>query len=198
MYQGQYCRWMSSTQDDQIQRSMGSRDIDEFVAHMEMDASGPDQLDALAHQLLCCARRCKTAGFKPQAKEWKTASIDVAEKAAQARARLAANPSRETHPGFWDKRSIGRPKCLDSDLFLPLLARLDLGRPTMHVASYTPELVDGATYRLRPAQQNGRAMVAFMREDGAQAILAAPSLARGLQAMGRLVALPLSALKMAA
>ena len=49
---GQYCRSLSTTQDQAIHRNMGTRSIDEFVAHMRHDAATPAQLEALAFQFL--------------------------------------------------------------------------------------------------------------------------------------------------
>lgn len=195
MYNAHFARRFSATEDQFLTRDMGSRDLEEAVAHWTMDAATPDQLDALAFQLLCNGRRCRTMGIKEAASAWKKASRAVALLATEARTRVAANPTRETHPGFWNNRSIGRPGCLDSDLFLPLVARVDLGRPTMHVASYTTQMVDGRVYTIRPSIQNARACAYFSPVDRADIGMFVPShLARGLQDMGRLIALPLSAI----
>jgi len=193
MYNAHFARRFSATEDQFLTRDMGSRGLDEAVAHWTMDAATPDQLDALAFQLLCNGRRCKTVGIKEAAAAWKKASKDVATLAAEARARVAANPTRETHPGFWSNRSIGRPGCLDSDLFLPLVARVDLGRPTVFTTSYAPELVDGTVYSIRSAEQHGRTHAFFIPVTGGQGMFVPTHLARGLQNMGRLIALPLSA-----
>jgi hypothetical protein len=193
MYNAHFARRLSATEDQFLTRDMGSRDLDEAVDHWIMDASTPEQLDALAFQLLCNGRRCRTSGITSAAAAWKKASKAVATLAAEARARIAANPTRETHPGFWSNRSIGRPGCLDSDLFLPLVARVDLGRPTVFTTSYAPELIDGTVYAIRSAQQHGRTYAYFTPVDGSQGMFVPTHLARGLQNMGRLVALPLSA-----
>lgn len=194
MFNGSFARRFSTTQDQFLTREMGNFDLDEAVAHWTMDAATPDQLDGLAFQLLCNGRRCRTLGLKDAGARWKKASKATALLATEARARIATNPSRDTHPGFWDKRSIGRPGCLDSDLFLPLVARVDLGRPTMHVQSYSPELIDGAVYAIRGAQQHGRTYAFFSSVEEGTGIFVPTHLARGLQNMGRLVALPLSAI----
>src|SRR3546814_11351049 len=76
---------------------------------MMVDAASPEQFDALAFQFLCVARRIKRVSGPEYAKAWKTASTAAASAAAAARIRLAANPSRESHPGFFNHRSVGKP-----------------------------------------------------------------------------------------
>lgn len=193
MFNELFRKRFSTTQDQFLSRDMGSRDADEAIAHWTMDAATPEQLDGLAFQLLCNARRCKTAGIPSAARRWKAGWRDVRALADEARARLAANPSRASHPGFWNKRSVGRPGHLDGDLFLPLVARLDLGRPSVFTTSYAPHLLDGATYRIGSAHRQGRTYAFFTPVDGGDGILVPTHLARGLQDLGRLVALPLSA-----
>lgn len=189
-----YCRDLSTKQDQFISRRMGNMSIEEFASHYEHGAANPEELDALAFQLLCCGRRCKTAGFKPSAARWKKESVRIAASAAAARARVAAAPSRETHPGFWSNRSIGRPGCLDGDLFLPLVAKLDLGGPTMHVGGYVAELVDGMIYTITPTIEHAIAKAYFKPADGSPGSKVPAKTARHLMAMGRLVALPLSSI----
>lgn len=193
MFNAHFARRFSTTQDQFLTREMGSRDLDESVSHWTLDAATPEQLDGLAFQLLCNGRRCKTSGVKDAGTRWKKASRAVAVLAAEARARLERNPSRDTHPGFWNNRSIGRPGHLDGDLFLPLVARTDLGRPSVFTTSYAPELIDGKVYTIRSAEQHGRTYAFFTPVDGGRGMLVPTHLARGLQDMGRLIALPLSA-----
>src|SRR3546814_16199027 len=94
---------------------------------MMVDAASPEQFDALAFQFLCVARRIKRVSGPEYAKAWKTASKAAASAAAAARIRLAANPSRESHPGFFNHRSVGKPGHLDCDLFFHHVAKFDLG-----------------------------------------------------------------------
>src|SRR3546814_11884961 len=117
MFEGNHCRYFSASADQQIQRSVGSRSIDEFFFDMMVDAASPEQFDALAFQFLCVARRIKRVSGPEYAKAWKTASKAAASAAAAARIRLAANPGRESHPGFFNHRSVGKPGHLDCDLF---------------------------------------------------------------------------------
>lgn len=190
MHTGRHCRTLSKTADQQIGRTMGNRSIDEFTADMANDAANPDQLDALAFQLLCAARSCRIRGVPEFARRWKEASRRVSTLTCQARARLAAIPTRQTHPGFFDRRSAGRPGCLDCDLFLPFAFRLHLGQPALAHATYEPELVDGAVYRVR----GGRDLKTWLEPvDGGRTFPVANSLLRGLTTMGLIEALPLSA-----
>src|SRR3546814_4842025 len=91
MFEGNHCRYFSASADQQIQRSVGSRSIDEFFFDMMVDAASPEQFDALAFQFLCVARRIKRVSGPEYAKAWKTASKAAASAAADARIRLAAN-----------------------------------------------------------------------------------------------------------
>lgn len=190
MIRGHLCRHLSMTEDNHIGRLMGNRDLEEFVQTMVFDAANPKQLHALAHQILLQARRVRIKEFR---RRWKDAWRDVRKQAEDAEARLAANPSRTTHPGFFSNRSVGRPGTLWDDIFLPLAFRLDLSgyrRETLFTGSYSTPLPNGTLCRTGGAR-NGE--VVLTTAEGRQVKVAAEDL-RCLQNLGRLVAVPLSAM----
>lgn len=196
MFEGNHTRYLSSTVDQNIQRSLGTRTLEEFVADMLFDASSPEQLEGLSFQLLCAARRIKGSGSRDIAKRWKASSVAAASAAAAARARLAIIPNRESHPGFYNRRSVGKPQHLDCDLFLPLVAQFDLGIPKISAGIYEPDIEDGAVYEIG-ASRDGKTWLTPI-EPGKKAFPVRNAMLRGLQNLGRIVALPLSAAKIAA
>lgn len=193
MFEGRFCSVLSATADQQLQRQMGTRTIEDCIATWHSDAASPQQLDALAFQLLCLARRVKACRFADRAKIWKKASIAATNEASAARARISSQPNRETHPGFFNNRSVGKPQHLDCDLFLPLVARFDLGMPRLSAGMYEPDIQDGEIYSIGKSR-DGKTWLT----PADQALRAFPvdnRTLRGLQDLGRLVALPLSAIK---
>jgi hypothetical protein len=186
MFEGSFCRSLSATQDQQLQRRMGNMSRDETIEHWLRDAASPDQIEALAFQLLCIARRCKTAGIHPAAREWKAAWKRLNEMAARARARVAELPTRTSAPELYNRRSVGKPGCLDSDLFLPLSARLNLagsGYEQIPVGVYEAPLLDGATYDIG----GSRLGYTWVTRRGTDRASKVPNCTlRGLQALGRL------------
>lgn len=194
MFEGRHCRYLSLTQDNMIGRSMGSMDAETWVTDMRFDAAKPEHLRALAQQILFQARRVTVKEYR---RRWKDLWRVVVADAEAAEARLAANPSPATHPGFFSNRSVGRPGMLWDDLHLPYVFRLDLTgmvRDSVTVGCYEPPLRHDAVYRtggyrdgrvhLHPTSGLGPAIPCEMM--------------RGLLNLGRLVALPLSAMPRAA
>jgi len=195
MFEGNHCRYLKVGQDNQLYGMMGNRTIEELAEDFMFDAGTPEQLDALAYQMDLCATRCRSRDFHEAGDRWRDAASEARVAAAEARARLAALPSRATHPGFYDKRSATPPGHLDSDLFMPLAVRLHLGRETMAHAIYEPELRDGMVYSVGPT----RLGYTFLTPaDGGRAFKLKTGILRGLMAMGRTEAVPLSALRKAA
>ncbi|QAY80371.1 hypothetical protein [Sphingosinicella sp. BN140058] len=185
MFEGRHCRYLSTTEDKQLHRQMGTRHLDEFIPAYVNDAASPEQLDALAFQLLCVARRCKTAGIKDTSRRWKQAWRDVSAEAASARARLANHPTQASAPHLFNKRTVGKPGHLDSDLRLPIFARLELGRDSIPVGIYEPDLRDGVTYAIG-GSRSGKTWLT--PADGAIRTSAVPTgMLRGLQQLGRLI-----------
>jgi len=194
MFAGNDCRLLSATEDQFINRRMGTMSIDEHVSTWRMDAATPEQLDALAFQVLCCARRCST---KEHGRPWKDAWRTLTQDAANTRARLARHPSPQTHPGFFSKRSVGRPGHLDADLHLPLAFSLDLsGMPVREVysGSYQPTLREDVIYRVS-ASRDG---YTWLTHSLPTPIKVPTRTLRGLLSLGRMVAMPLSAVAKAA
>lgn len=196
MFEGNRCSVLSTTVDQQLQRSVGTRSLEEFFDDMLCDAASPEQFDALAFQLLCVARRIKGRVGADISKKWKVASKTAADAAAAARARLEINPSRESHPGFFNRRSVGRPQCLDSDLFLPMVARFDLGIPKLSAGIYEPDIEDGGVYTIG-ASRLGQTWIKPV-DAGKREFPVRNATLRGLQNLGRIVALPLHAVRQAA
>ncbi len=196
MFEGNRCSVLSSSVDQNLQRSVGTRTIEEFFDDMLRDAASPEQFDALSFQLLCVARRIKGAVGADIAKRWKAASKTAAGAATAARQRLEANPSRETHPGFFNHRSVGKPGHLDSDLFLPLVAQFNLGIPKLSAGIYEPDIEDGGIYSIGVSKLGNTWITPA--EAGKRAFPVRNATLRGLQNLGRIVALPLSAIRQAA
>lgn len=194
MFAGKDCRLLSATEDQFINRRMGMMSVDEHVSMWRMDAATPEQLDALAFQMLCCARRCSS---KEHGRPWKDAWRSLTQEAADTRARLARHPSRDSHPGFFSNRSAGRPGHLDNDLFLPLAFTLDLSGMTVrevYSGSYQPTLREDATYRVS-ASRDGFTWLT----NGLPTPIKVPNATlRGLLGLGRMVAVPLSTVTKAA
>lgn len=187
MFEGRHCRYLSDGRT--LGQHMGTMGLDEFVDHMRLDASCPEDLDRLADAVIEQKRRVT---HKESRARWKDAWRTVRADADAARARLAANPSRTSHPGFFSDRSVGRPGLLDCDLFLPLVFRLDLTgfvRDQVYTGCYSAPLEHDRVYRLG-ATRSGEAWLEPV--DGSPVKVAASTL-RGLLNLGRLVALPLSA-----
>lgn len=196
MYEGRHCRYLRLDRDDNVQRQMGTRTIEEFALGMMTDAANPDQLDALAVQLGHCAARCRVAkSGEAFARRWDDVAALARAEAEAARARLAAQPSRDTHPGYYDNRPATPPGHLDSDLFLPLAIRVHLDRDEMIHAMYTPPLVNGQVYGVGKTQL-GKTWLT--NPATGRAFQISTGIMRGLIAMGRAEAVPLSAVKMAA
>ena len=196
MFEGNHCRYLSASTDQQFQRSVGTRTVEDFFHDMLMDAASPEQLDALSFQFLCVARRIKGLVPSEASKKWKTASKTAAGAAAAARERLAANPSRENHPGFFNHRSVGKPGHLDADLFLPLIARFDLGIPKLSAGIYEPDIEDGQTYSIGDSRDGKTWLTPAVA--GKRAFPVRNATLRGLQNLGRIAALPLHAIRKAA
>ena len=187
MFEGRHCRYLSDGRS--LGQHMGTRGIEEFLDHMLLDASCPEDLDRLADAVIAQKR---LVTHKESRARLKAAWRAVRAEADAARARLAANPSRTSHPGFFSDRSVGRPGMLDCDLFLPLVFRLDLTGfvgDRVHTGCYSAPLEHGRVHRLG-ATKSGEAWVEPL--DGSAVKVAASTL-RGLMNLGRLVALPLSA-----
>ncbi|MFZ3482001.1 hypothetical protein [Sphingomonas sp. 3-13AW] len=186
MFEGHFCRRLSAKNDQNLQREMGAMSRAAFIEHWLKDAANPDQIDALAFQLLCLARRCKTSGIPSAAKEWKAGWQRLTAIAAAARERIASLPSRTSSPELFNPRSVGKPGCLDSDLFLPLSARLNLagsGYEQVPVGVYEAPLVDGATYDI------GRSRLGYtwVTRRGTGTVSKVPNCTlRGLYSLGRL------------
>ncbi len=202
MFEGSRCSYLSASVDQHLQRSVGTRSLEEFFQDMLADAASPEQLDALAFQFLCVARRIKGIKGCTSATLWKEASKTAAAAATAARDRLAANPSRESHPGFFNHRSVGKPGCLDSDLFLPFVVQFNLGIPKLSAGIYEPDIEDGAIYTISTvyspsASRDGKTWITPV-DPGKRAFPVRNATLRGLQNLGRLVALPLKAAKKAA
>lgn len=190
MIRGRYCRNLSTTRDDNIGRLMGNRDLDEFLYVMVHDAADPQQLRALAHQLLMQARRISIKEYR---RRWKDAWREVLKQAEEAETRLATNPSRLTHPGFYSNRSVGRPGTLWDDLYLPLVFRLDLsgyGREGLFTGSYSDPLPNGTICRTGVLRSGD----IHLTTDGGRHVKVNVEDLRCLQDLGRLVAMPLSAM----
>jgi len=186
MFQGSLCRTLSTTQDMHINRR-SSQPIDDFIDHWIHDAANPDQLDAVAFQLLCCARRCRTNGAHKPARTYKDGWRLATDMAAKARARLAEMPTRESSPHLYNSRSVGKPGCLDSDLFLPFAVRVNLaglGVEQVATGCYSAPLLDGATYDIGGSRFT---KIWVTRRGTGHASEMTIRLLRGLRDMGRLV-----------
>jgi hypothetical protein len=201
MFEGRFCSYMSDKTDQFISRQVGMRSPKEFIADYRADAASPAQLDALAFQFLCVARRIKAIGKGTisgtvQSKIWKDGWEATVKDAAEARARLEAQPNRETHPGFFNHRSVGKPGHLDSDLYFPHVARFDLGVEKISAGIYEPDIINGAVYTIG-GSRDGKTWITPVDGNGREFPVQNKVL-RGLQNLGRIVALPLSAAKKAA
>lgn len=197
MFEGHLSRRLSVKQDMHINR-MSSQPIDAMIDHFILDAASPEQLDAVAFQLLCCARRCKPHGSSKMARTYKDGWRLATDMAAKARARLGELPTRESDPHLFNPRSVGKPGCLDSDLFLPFSARVNLaGLPIEQVVTgcYSAPLVDGATYDIGGGRF-GKIWVT-RRGTGHASEMAVQKL-RGLRDLGRLVPVEREAARQAA
>jgi hypothetical protein len=196
--------YMSTTVDEHVGRHMGQMDVEEFVRHLVRDATRPEHLDALAFQLLCMQRRLKTANaressrlgsttfFLEAAAQWKAQRLLVEAHAAEARARIAAAPSRLTHPGFFDGRGATRPGMLYHEVHLPhaFVLDLDADQPAVSTGVYSSPLVADETYRVRSC----RDMKAWVdRASGGGPVAVELRLYQALAGMGRVRAVPLSA-----
>lgn len=194
MYHGSFCRLLSATEDQFIQRRIGSGTVADAITDWRLDAATPAQLDALAFQLRCCIDRSTDAFLS---EPWIAGLADVERDAADARARLARHPSRTSHPGFFSNRSVGRPGLLDDDLFLPLAFELDLSGqrvPEVFSGSYQPTLREGVLYRTRGSRDG----FTWLEWDLPTAIKVSNNTLRMLLNLGRIVARPLSAMQRAA
>ena len=122
----------------------------------------------------------------------------VRDMAAKARARLAAMPTRESAPDLFNPRSVGRPGCLDSDLFLPFSVRVNLaGLPVEQVVTgcYSAPLLDGAVYDIGRSRFDRIWLT--RRSTGHCSDMAIRKL-RGLRDLGRLVPVEREAARKAA
>ena len=192
------CRYLSTTEDQNIQRQMGSLSVDEAIEHWIGDAANPSHLDALAFQFLCVARRCKTKGLKEGAKKWKTAWRRVGEMAASARARVAALPTRASDPALFNHRSVGKPGCLDADLFLPHSFSIDMTgctRTSVYTGSYSPPLTENEIYDVHGSRL-GETWITIRGSE--HSFKMSNNTLRALQDLGRLVPVARTAMARAA
>lgn len=194
MFEGNLCRYLSTTQDSEIGKN-STMSIEDLAEHLMHDAASPEQLDAVAYQFDLRGDRCRDRGHGDWEARWRDVATEARTAAAEARERLGAMPSRTTHPGFYDNRPATRPGLLDSDLFMPLAMRLHLGRETMAHACYEPDLRDGMVYSVGPTKLG---YTYLTPSDGGRAFKLKTAILRGLMAMGRTEAVPLSALRKAA
>ena len=190
MLSGDRCRYLSATEDQQIMKNRGGGvTLAEVVDDYRFDAATPEQLDALAFQLLCYQRR---VNHRDDKRFWKKQREDGhGRRRGRARApRRASEPGQP--PRFFSSRSVGKPGHLDCDLFLPLAFRLDLsGLPVAEVYTgcYSPTLREGVVYR----PQASRLGETWLAHELPTAIKVRNNTLRGLLTMGRMVAAPLSA-----
>lgn len=197
MFEGNLSRRLSVKEDMHINR-MSNQPIDALIDHFILDAASPEQLDGVAFQLLCCARRARTHGSAKVARTYKDGWRLATDMAAKARARLAEMPTRESAPELFNPRSVGRPGCLDSDLFLPFSVRVNLaGLPIEQVVTgcYSAPLQDGAVYDIG----RGRFDRIWLtrRSTGHCSDMAIRKL-RGLRDLGRLIPVEREAARQAA
>jgi hypothetical protein len=195
MFDGRYARYLVRRTPETVRELLGNRSLDDFVEDMRFDAANLEQIEAVAAAIL---DRKQHISHKPTAAAWKKAWRVVKADADAMRERLAAVPNRETHPGFFDNRTVGRPGQLYDDLHLPLVARLDLsGLVTgkLGTGCYSDPLHHDRVYRLQGTRD---LKVRFTPEEGGLGVLMDANVVRGLLSTGRLVAMPLSALRMAA
>lgn len=195
MFQGNQTRYLVRRTPETIREMLGYRTVDEYVEDMRFDAGNLEQIEALAAAIL---ERKQRITHKPTAAVWKKAWRLVKSDADAMRERIEKVPNRTTHPGFFDNRTVGRPGQLYDDLHIPLVARLDLtGTPTglLGTGCYSPSLRHDVVYRLQAMRD---LKVRFAPDEGGLGSLVDAGVVRGLLATGRLVALPLSTLRMAA
>lgn len=195
MFEANNCRYLSATEDNNVQRMLGTRSVEEFAAHMTCDAATPEQLDTLAIQFDYCAGRCRASGLDKAGSSWRKARNQARKLAQEARDRLARFPSRETHPGFYNNRPAARPGLLDSDLILPLVMKLHLDHETLGHALYEPPLENNEIYSVGPSKLGYTWLTSASDK---YAIKIKTSILRGLIARGHVEAVPLSAAQQAA
>lgn len=188
MFEGNFCRGLSITHDQNLQRQMGTMQLEDFVDHYVTNAGTPAQLEALAYQFLCIGRRCKSSGLSDASARWKAAWRTTKALSDEAQVRLQTNPNRSTAPHLFRKQSVGRPRCLYSDLFLPNHFRLELaglGFQTLPVGTYQPELMDQQIYRVI-GSRDGRTWVKRISNDVTSEVR--DPMMEGLMNLGRLIA----------